>query len=241
MVNFNSKVKYSYEDLCQIVAILRSEEGCPWDREQTHDSIRRNLLEEAYEACEGIDLDDPVLMQEELGDVLLQVVFHADIEKDAGRFTMEDVTDTVCRKLVTRHPHVFGGITAEEWDYEEIKKKEKGAKSQTQLMDAVAKSLPALIRAEKVQEKAAKGNCKWADADEAVSAAHSALDDFSQTGSAEALGRALFAIVGAGLESDCETTLHRTCEAFIRSYETFENAKNVPQTPAKLLHVNTPK
>lgn len=237
MVDFNKVERYSYEDLCRIVSILRGENGCPWDREQTHASIRRNLLEEAYEACEGIDLDDAALLQEELGDVLLQVVFHADIEKDRGRFTMEQVTDTVCRKLITRHPHVFADTAAADWDYEEIKKQEKGAKTQTQLMDSVAKSLPALIRAEKVQEKARKGGCRWTDTAEAVSSAKAALDVFSATGSVDALGKALFALVGAGLEADCETSLHAACDRFIRSYEARENQHEIPQTPAELLNV----
>jgi len=237
MVNFIKKDRYSFDDLRQIVKILRSKDGCPWDREQTHASIRRNLLEEAYEACEGIDRDDPVLMQEELGDVLLQVVFHTDMEQDAGRFTMEDVTDTVCKKLVYRHPHVFSDIKAEDWDYEEIKKQEKGAKTQTQLMEGVAKSLPALIRAEKVQEKAQKGGCKWQSRSEAVTAAQTALQRFAETGSSDALGQALFAIVGAGLEDDCETALQRACDAFIRDYDLREQKKDVPQTPARLLNV----
>lgn len=237
MVNFIKKVRYSYDDLCQVVSILRSENGCPWDREQTHASIRRNLLEEAYEACEGIDLDDPSLMEEELGDVLLQVVFHADIEKDRGRFTMEDVTDRVCRKLIYRHPHVFADTKAEEWDYEEIKKKEKGAKSQTQLMDGVAKSLPALIRAEKVQEKAQKSRCKWTSTAEAVGCARVALEAYEKTGSAEALGDALFAMVGAALEADCETALQTACDRFIRKFDIREQSGNVPQSPAELLNV----
>ena len=235
MVHFKCKDRYSFDDLREIVTILRSKDGCPWDREQTHASIRRNLLEEAYEACEGIDRDDPALMREELGDVLLQVVFHTDMEQDAGRFTMEDVTDTVCKKLIFRHPHVFGSVTAEEWDYEEIKKQEKGAKTQTQLMEGVATSLPALIRAEKVQEKAQKGGCKWQSRGEAVTCAKAALDKFAETGSAEELGKALFAAVGAGLEDDAETALHRACRAFIRAYDLREQAENVPQTPAELL------
>lgn len=237
MVNLIEKERYSYEDLCQIVSILRSEDGCPWDREQTHTSIRRNFLEEVYEACEGIDLDDPKLMQEEFGDVLLQVIFHTDIEKDRGRFTLDDVTDTVCKKLIFRHPHVFADTAKEDWDYEEIKKQEKGAKTQTQLMDGVAKSLPALIRAEKIQEKAKKGGCKWSSPEEAAACARKALDDFEKTHSSEALGNALFAIVGAALEDDCETALANAAEAFIRRFEVRELSGSVPQSPAELLNV----
>lgn len=108
MVNFEMKMHYDYDDLLQIIQILRSPEGCPWDREQTHASLRRGMLEEAYEAAEAIDCDDKTKLCEELGDVLMQVVFHADIEKDAGRFTMDDVCDGVVKKLLFRHPHVFG-------------------------------------------------------------------------------------------------------------------------------------
>lgn len=235
MVNFIRKAHYSYDDLCQVVSILRSDDGCPWDRVQTHASIRRNLLEEAYEACEGIDLDDPKLMQEEFGDVLLQVVFHADIEKDRGRFTMEDVIDTVCKKLIFRHPHVFADTAAEQWDWEEMKKQEKGAKTQSQLMDGVARSLPALVRAEKIQEKAQKGGCKWASSQDAVSAAKTHLDKFA-AGNAESLGKALFCMVGAALEADCETALQSACEAFIRDFRKKEQAQEVPQSPVELMN-----
>ena len=104
MINFTRKPHYDYADLLEIIRLLRSEDGCPWDKAQTHKSIRRGLLEEAYEAAEAIDNDDPVLLKEELGDVLMQVVFHADIESDAGRFTMDDVCDGVVKKLLFRHP-----------------------------------------------------------------------------------------------------------------------------------------
>ena len=113
MVNFDLKSRYTYEDLLQVVHILRSPGGCPWDQEQTHQSIRRDFLEEAYEAAEAIDTGDTALLREELGDVLLQVVFHADIESDAGRFTMEDVVDEVTRKMIFRHPHVFAQVQAD--------------------------------------------------------------------------------------------------------------------------------
>ena len=108
MVSFTKKPHYSDEDLLEIIRILRSPEGCPWDRVQTHASVRRGLLEECYEAAEAIDLDSASMLREELGDVLMQVVFHADIERDRGRFTMEDVVDGVVRKLLFRHPHVTG-------------------------------------------------------------------------------------------------------------------------------------
>ena len=111
MVNFERKETYSLQDLIEILRILRAPGGCPWDRAQTHLSDRRNFLEEAYEAAEAIDTDNAALLKEELGDVLMQVVFHAGIEADAGRFDMDDVCDGVVKKLLYRHPHVFGSAT----------------------------------------------------------------------------------------------------------------------------------
>ncbi len=161
MVNCN-KESFDFNDLIDIMKTLRAPGGCPWDIEQTHESIRRNFIEEVYEACEAIDLKDDALLCEELGDVLLQVVFHTRIAEDRGAFSMSDVCDGVCRKLILRHPHIFGEEkdlkTADQvldrWD--EIKKAEKHQKSVSQSMDQVAKTLPALIYAEKIQKKAAK-------------------------------------------------------------------------------------
>lgn len=160
MINFTRKPHYDYADLLEIIRLLRSEDGCPWDKAQTHKSIRRGLLEEAYEAAEAIDNDDPVLLKEELGDVLMQVVFHADIESDAGRFTMDDVCDGVVKKLLFRHPHVFGDGHEDSPEsvlvsWEQLKRREKGQNTVADSMDSVARSLPSLWRAEKLQKKAA--------------------------------------------------------------------------------------
>ena len=130
MLNFTRKPRYDYNDLLEIVRLLRSAEGCPWDRVQTHQSIRRGLLEEAYEAAEAIDTEDTALLREELGDVLMQVVFHAVIEEERGRFTFEDVCREVCEKLVFRHPNIFASSAAENaginsWDA--LKNKERAA------------------------------------------------------------------------------------------------------------------
>ena len=111
MIDFEKKSSYGVEDLREIVRILRAPGGCPWDREQDHHSIRRNLLEEAYEAAEAIDEGNPEHLQEELGDVLLQVVFHARMEEEQGGFDLDDVADGICKKLIYRHPHVFGDVT----------------------------------------------------------------------------------------------------------------------------------
>ena len=109
MINFTSKPRYALDDLIRLVHALRAPGGCPWDAAQTHLSIRRNFLEEAYEACEALDCDDAAMLREELGDVLLQVLFHADIEADRGRMTIDDIADAECRKLIFRHPFLFGG------------------------------------------------------------------------------------------------------------------------------------
>ena len=166
MVNWTVKKSYDCRDLAEIVRILRHPGGCPWDQEQTHQSIRRNFLEEAYEAAEAIDQGDTDGLKEELGDVLLQVYFHTSIEEDAGRFTLDDVADGVCKKLIYRHPHVFGdvsvGSTGEVLsNWEELKKKEKHQSTQADVLDAVARSLPALWRAEKVQKKAVRAGAPW--------------------------------------------------------------------------------
>ncbi|MEG2571104.1 MAG: nucleoside triphosphate pyrophosphohydrolase [Clostridia bacterium] len=168
MVNFIHRQNYVFDDLVAITRILRSSEGCPWDREQTHKSIRMNFIEETYEAIEAIDNEDTVLLKEELGDVLAQVVFHSELESECGRFNVDDVADGICKKLILRHPHIFGDVTVSgskevlaNWD--DIKRVEKGHKTHSEAMDAVARSLPALMRAEKLQAKAKKAGFDWPD------------------------------------------------------------------------------
>lgn len=168
MVEFTRKEHYDLNDFRQVIEILRHHGGCPWDQEQTHASIRRNLLEEAYEAAEAIDTDNTDLLREELGDVLMQVLFHSSIEADAGRFDLDDVADTAVKKLIFRHPHVFGAAQVSDSgevlvNWEQLKRQEKGQETYTDTLDAVARSLPALWRAEKVQKKAAKANFEWRD------------------------------------------------------------------------------
>ena len=157
MINFLQRDKYGFEDLIRIMEILRSEGGCPWDREQTHESIRMNFIEETYEVIEAIDRKDTTLLREELGDVLIQVVFHAQIEKELGSFNIDDVADGVCKKLILRHPHIFGdvkvsgsGEVLENWD--NIKRREKGQNA-FDALDSVARSLPALMRAESFRQR----------------------------------------------------------------------------------------
>ena len=235
MINFVRKPQYGYEDLLEIIRLLRSEDGCPWDKAQTHQSIRRGLLEEAYEAAEAIDNDDPVLLKEELGDVLMQVVFHADIESDAGRFTIDDVCDGVVKKLLFRHPHVFGSEYEDSpesvlvsWD--KLKRQEKGQKTVADSMDSVARSLPGLWRAEKLQNKAASAGFEWPDVqgaldklEEEVAELRRAVEEGGDV--PEELGDVLFAAVKVGRFCACdpEDAVNGTCEKFIRRFRAVEN------------------
>ncbi len=153
------KQSYAFEDLVKIVEILRGEGGCPWDREQTHKSIRNDLIEETYEVIEAIDTENPTLLREELGDVLLQVVFHARISEEDRDFAIGEVTDEICRKLIHRHPHVFGDVSANTSaevlnNWEAIKSKEKSRNTVTDKLRAIPPMLPALMRATKVGKKA---------------------------------------------------------------------------------------
>ena len=154
--------KKNFYDFCKIVEKLRSPDGCPWDREQTHETLRKHLLEEAYEAYDAIEDNDPVKMADELGDVLLQIVMHAQVGKEEGTFDIDDVTDSVSRKMIERHPHVFGDVTVENSEqvlrnWEDIKKKQRGQKKTYESMEDVTRSLPALYRASKIIDKAQKG------------------------------------------------------------------------------------
>lgn len=150
---YPEKQHYTADDLAAIIAILRDpDNGCPWDKVQTHRSIRMNFLEEAYEAVDAIDLDDPELLCEELGDVLMQVAFHAQIEREAGHFTFAEVCDGVCRKLLDRHPHIFrGDESIKDWD--SLKNKEKGRLTLADDLESVPRALPALMRAAKLQAR----------------------------------------------------------------------------------------
>lgn len=236
MVDLLGKNSYDFNDLIQIVKILRGPGGCQWDGEQTHQSIRRNFLEEAYEVAEAIDQDSPEHLQEELGDVLLQVVFHTSIEEDAGRFDLNDVADGVCKKLIYRHPHVFGTVNVSSTDeilsnWEELKKKEKGQASQADALDAVARSLPALWRAEKVQKKAAKVGFDWDDVSGAVDKLSEEVEEVKAAMNGdgdlfEELGDLLFAAVNTArfLQVDPEDALHAASDKFSARFRRVEEA-----------------
>ena len=235
MVNFESLERYGMDDLVRIMEVLRAPDGCPWDRVQTHQSIRRNMLEEAYEVAEAIDEMNYEHMKEELGDVLLQVVFHSSMANSAGQFDLNDVVDGVCKKLVFRHPHLFGSVEAHDPDgalnaWEAAKQVEKGQRSATDTLNAVARSLPALMRAEKIQSKAAKAGFDWKDIGPALDKLSEEVEELKKAvaeGSnvEEELGDVLFAAVKVGrfAGKDSELALHGTCEKFIRRFEKVEN------------------
>ena len=239
MINFTRKPHYDYADLLEIIRLLRSEDGCPWDKAQTHKSIRRGLLEEAYEAAEAIDNDDPVLLKEELGDVLMQVVFHADIESDAGRFTMDDVCDGVVKKLLFRHPQVFGDGHEDSPEsvlvsWEQLKRREKGQNTVADSMDSVARSLPSLWRAEKLQKKAAAAGFEWPDVqgaldklEEEVAELRRAVENGGDV--PDELGDVLFAAVKVGRFCGCdpEDAVNGTCEKFIHRFRAVEEGAAV--------------
>ncbi|WP_294829188.1 nucleoside triphosphate pyrophosphohydrolase [uncultured Gemmiger sp.] len=214
---YPEKQQYTADDLAAIIAILRDpENGCPWDKVQNHTSIRMNFLEEAYEAVDAIDLDDPELMCEELGDVLMQVVFHAQIEREAGHFTFAEVCDGVCRKLIERHPHIFGGDESiKDWD--SLKNKEKGRLTLADELESVPKALPALMRAAKLQKRAARYGVETpADAAAVAKAAGTVEMARDKAAAEQAMGELLFAAAAlarkAGL--DPEQALQKCNAAF---------------------------
>lgn len=154
---FKNREHYSYEDLLSLIELLRSPDGCPWDSVQTHTSIRRGVIEEAYEVAEAIDREDPRMMTEELGDLLMQVLFHASIASENNEFTLEDIYDRICRKLIFRHPHLFGDATdtsgSTDAGWERLKRLEKGQTTLKEELEGIARTLPELTRAEKIAGK----------------------------------------------------------------------------------------
>ena len=246
MVDFQCKRRYDWEDFLRIMRLLRSPGGCPWDAEQTHQSIRRTFLEETYEALDALDRDDPVDMCEELGDVLMQVVFHATIEEERGRFTMADVVAGVTQKMVYRHPHVFGTVHVDNSDqvlvnWEKLKRTEKGQASTADAIEAVPHTLPALWRAEKVQKKAAKAGFDWDDPlraldklEEEVRELRAAMESGKAPedphGIREELGDVLFmaAKIGQMTGTDPEDALHRSCDKFDSRFRFVEESADKP-------------
>lgn len=244
------KQKYTYEDFLEIIATLRSEHGCPWDREQTHMSLRPCLMEEAAEVAAGIRIYDETgdyeNLREELGDVLLQVVMHAQIASEEGLFTMEDVVQEVAEKMVRRHPHVFGSVTVdgsaqvlENW--EEIKKKEKEGKKDAQTpLREIPKELPALTRASKVMKKADKLYEAGKSYEASAEAIKEIADKLPQTASADDEAK-ISVMVGDLLMELCnlariyklpaEQILSDRVEEMIKRYEKSKKSANLRKMP----------
>ena len=203
MQDWPERERYTAEDLLQIIRILRDREnGCPWDKVQTHASIRKNFLEETCEALEAIDADDAAMLREELGDVLMQVAFHTVMEEERGRFDFEQVCREVCEKLVFRHPNIFTSSAAENagingWDA--LKNKEKGRRTLADELDTVPAPLPALMRAQKLQKRAAGRGLGVTTAEDAAAALKQAEQDWdvAPAPNGEQAGGLLFAAVNA--------------------------------------------
>lgn len=236
-MNFVEKPNYGFEDLIEIMKILRAPDGCPWDREQTHKSIRQDLIEETYEVIEAIDTEDRELLKEELGDVLLQVVFHSEIESEKNSFDINDVCDGICKKLIVRHPHVFSNVQADtteqvltNWD--NIKMQTKSQKKQSDAMDSVSKALPGLMRSEKIQKKAAKVGFDWPDVngaldkvDEEVAELKFAISSGNKENMSEELGDLLFSVVNVSrfIKVDSEEALYKACDKFVSRFKRVES------------------
>lgn len=227
---------YGFEDLVLIMQLLRAEGGCPWDMEQTHKSIRKDFIEETYEVIEAIDTDDPRLLREELGDVLLQIAFHSEIEREEGRFDIYDVTNDVCAKLIHRHPHVFGEISVENseevlvnWD--KIKGEEKHRDTLTDKLRAIPPMLPALMRAQKVGKKASFFDCDTADAViaklyEEAEEVKDAIARGDKEDISEEIGDLLLTVTSLARKAgvDSEEALYNATNKFIDRFEKVENA-----------------
>lgn len=232
MVDFKQKEKYDINDLLEIMRSLRAPGGCPWDAEQTHESIRKNLIEETYEVVEAIDKKDSGMLLEELGDLLMQVVFHAQMEDEKGVFNFDDVADGVCKKLIERHPHVFGEVEVsgvddvlDNWDA--IKRRKKGQKKGSEPMLSVPRELPALMRAAKIQQKASAVGFDWPDVSgaygkiiEETQELRKAVKSGVQDDVIEELGDLLFSVVNVSrfLKCDAEEALTAASDKFINRF-----------------------
>ena len=232
--------KKDFYDLIQIIDKLRDEDGCPWDREQTHESLRKAMIEEAYEVVAAINNEDDENLIEELGDVLLQVVFHSAIGKEDGFFNVNDVIEGVCNKMIERHPHVFNNKNLEtseevlkQWD--EIKRSKSGFKLLSEEMEKIAKEMPSIIAAEKIQNKAKKVGFDWDKIEDAISKVEEELFEVKEVYNGEnkdrieeEMGDLLFSCVNVArfLDIDCEIALKKTANKFVKRFKYIEETAN---------------
>ena len=233
---FEIKDRYDIGDLLEIIKVLRAPGGCPWDAEQTHTSIKKNFIEETYEVVEAINKNNSDMLREELGDVLLQIVMHTEMEREQGGFCFEDVVDEVVKKLVARHPHVFGDVVAENSSqalesWNEAKSRLKGEKNKTQSMQSVPRELPALMRAQKVQHKASKAGFDWQSADGAFDKLYEEINELkiamNQGNSSlieDEFGDVLFSCVNIArfINVDSEEALTKSTDKFISRFSSVE-------------------
>ncbi|MBR2868576.1 MAG: nucleoside triphosphate pyrophosphohydrolase [Clostridia bacterium] len=240
MVDFNFKSCYNMQDLTEIIRILRAPGGCPWDAEQTHESIKKNLIEESYEVIEAINKCDNELLCEELGDLLMQIVLHSQMETEKGTFNFDSVTDGVCKKLIIRHPHVFGDVTVDgveevltNWDA--IKRQTKGQKTTSESMFSVPRELPALMRATKLQKKAADIGFDWTDVggaldklEEEIAELREAIANKDSENAYEELGDVLFSAVNVSrfIRVDAEESLASANDKFLARFTQVEKLAN---------------
>ena len=229
------KEKYDFDDLVCVVEVLRSDIGCLWDREQDHKSIRKDFIEETYEVIEAIDTENSELLREELGDVMLQVVFHARIETEVGNFNINDVANDICAKLIHRHPHVFGEVIAETSDkvlsnWEKIKSNEKDRRTVTDKLRAIPPMLPALMRAEKVGKKASCFDFENKEqvmekVCEELCELSEAIDENNCAAIEEEMGDLLLTVTSLcrKLGVEPEVALNKATDKFIDRFETLEN------------------
>ncbi len=240
---------YTINDLLAIMEKLRSPKGCPWDREQTHQTLGRYLVEESYEVLEAINQHNPQLLADELGDILLQVVFHAQIAAEAKTFDMNDIVRAICEKLIRRHPHVFADTEVESVadvlrNWEEIKKSEKLNQDRQSLLDGIPAHLPALLRAEKAQMKTAKIGFEW----DSITGAYTKLEEeLHELGEAiklgetkhveEEFGDVLFSLVNIAryLNVNPEMSLNATTNTFIQRFQYMEKAASAQNLDLSVL------
>lgn len=240
-IEISENTVYNITNLCRIVKILRGPDGCPWDRKQTHESIRQNLIEEAYEVVDAIDNNDIDNLIEELGDLLLQVVFHAELGSEDGYFNFKDIVTNVCKKMYSRHPHVFGDVKAANAEealksWESSKKKEKNLETYTDNLKNVPKALSPLSRSYKIQKRAAEVGFDWPDAEGAVLKIKEELFEFMEEyknsnieNMEEEFGDLLFALVNFArfVKINPDVALNKTINKFINRFEYIEtHAKN---------------
>ncbi len=235
-VDFEFKDRYTTDDLISIVKVLRAPGGCPWDREQTHESIKKNFIEETYEIIEAINKNNPDMLREELGDVLLQVALHAEMEREKGVFDFDDIANDIVQKLVYRHPHVFGNVRAENGEealdsWNAAKAASKKQTTQSESMLSIPRELPALMRAQKIQHKAAKVGFDWESVDGAIDKLYEEINELkkamSDGGSSdieEEFGDILFSCVNISrfLKLDSEEALTKASDKFLERFTEVE-------------------